>query len=305
MKKKFKYDPGLALIKKRPINLLASLLTLISLYMGSMSIFASIGQEFDKAAYLILGAIIFDGLDGTVARLTKSVSEFGKELDSLCDLVSFGVAPGVMVFCAYLPDTAWLPDAPDHGSFVGRTGSFMAIVYIICTALRLARFNTYQADCREYFTGLPSPAAGGFVAAFVLFLQYFEPHLEMHKIGPFTWYALAPLSTLVALLMVSKVRYPKDRMKTFILKPDDAFFYLGAFAFTLIVAHYAITTSPSIVLFPILSAYVFFGMAQTLYLRYRPPHISESALVHAAQEQSEKSIDALEIKIHAKNGDVE
>ncbi len=265
---RFREDPRLRAIRRRPVNVLASILTTISLYLGTMSIFASIGQEFEKAAYFILAAIIFDILDGTVARLTHSTSEFGKELDSLCDLVSFGVAPGILVFCAYLPETAWLPDSPDHGSFIGKTGSFTAIAYVICTALRLARFNTYQSGNRESFCGLPSPAAGGAVAAFVLFLLYFEPRLEQQEIGPLAYYALSPIALALGVLMVSQVRYPKDRLKAFVLAPDNAFFALGICAFVIMVMHYAITTSPSIVLFPVMAVYVLFGIGDTIYTQY-------------------------------------
>ena len=81
----------------RPVNIAASVMTIMNLYMGVASIFASIGLEFNKAAIFIFMAIAFDMLDGFVARLTKSVSEFGKELDSLCDIVSFGIAPAVLV----------------------------------------------------------------------------------------------------------------------------------------------------------------------------------------------------------------
>ncbi len=259
------HDLSLEAIRRRPVNVLASVMTTMNLYCGMLSIFASIGQEFQSAAYFILAAIIFDVLDGSVARMTKSTSEFGKELDSLCDLVSFGVAPGILVFCAYLPDTAWLPDAPDHGSIVGKTGSFMALIYVICTALRLARFNTYQSDHRDSFTGLPSPAAGAAVAAFVLFLFYLEPRLDDYKLGSFAYYALGPLAVIMSLLMVSTVRYPKDRVKAFILAPRHAFFALGTYAFIIAILHYAISKSPALVLFPLIFFYVFFGIADTAY----------------------------------------
>lgn len=255
------------LIRRRPINVLASVMTTMSLYLGMMSVFASIGREFQIAAYCILGAIAFDALDGFVARLTNSVSEFGKELDSLCDLVSFGVAPAVLVFMAYLPEWWHLPISPRAESIVGKTGSYMAIVYVICAALRLARYNIYQADRRDFFFGLPSPAAGGTLAAFVLFLEYFEPRLETHQMGSLAYFALGPSAVILALLMVSTVRYPKDRFRAFILKPGHAFVVLGACAFVIAVFHYAITTSPAIVLFPLAVTYVLFGIGDTLYMR--------------------------------------
>ncbi|HOV34271.1 MAG TPA: phosphatidylcholine/phosphatidylserine synthase, partial [Candidatus Hydrogenedens sp.] len=245
--------------KKRPINVLASLFTTVSLYLGIASIFASIGSEFDKAAYFILLAIVFDSLDGTIARLTRSTSEFGKQYDSLCDLVTFGVAPGILMFMAYLPlplEALHLPIPSEAESIIGKTGSYMAIIYIICAALRLARFNTYEAEKRDYFRGLPSPAAGGTLASFVLFLDYFEPHLELHALGPLAFYALGPVTVLLALLMVSSVRYPKDRLKYFIFAPKSAFLTLAIAAFIIAIIHYAMTTSIAIVLFPIMLTYV-------------------------------------------------
>lgn len=254
------------LTRRRPINVLASVMTTMNLYFGLMSIFASIGQEFERAATYILIAIIFDALDGTVARLTHSTSEFGKELDSLADIVSFGVAPAVLIFTSYLPDATTIDVPPGATSIVGMTGSYVAIAFAICAGLRLARFNAYQAARRDSFVGLPSPAAGGVLAAFVLFLQYFEPELATQPHGVLAYYALAPVGVLLALLMVSTVVYPKDRLKSFILAPRHAFMSLAIIAFVIaFVLHYATTYSWSIVLFPLGAAYVLYGLLGTAY----------------------------------------
>lgn len=255
-------------VRRRPINVLASVMTTMGLYLGTMSIFASIGLEFQMAAYCILGAIVFDMLDGFVARITRSTSEFGKELDSLCDAVSFGVAPAVLVFMAYLPEGFHLPVSARAESIVGKTGSYMAIIYVICTVLRLARFNTYQADRKEDFVGLPSPAAGASIASMVLFLQYFEPRFETHHLGALAYFALGPTAVLLALLMVSTVRYPKNRLKAFILAPRHAFTALGVCAFIIAIIHYAMTTSPAILFFPLTVAYVSFGVVDTAYNKW-------------------------------------
>ncbi|MCX8065373.1 MAG: CDP-diacylglycerol--serine O-phosphatidyltransferase [Candidatus Hydrogenedentes bacterium] len=267
--------------KATPVNVLASLFTTISLYLGIASIFASIGSEFDKASYLILLAILFDALDGTVAKLTNSVSEFGKQYDSLSDLVAFGVAPGVLVFMLYLPEEFHLNISPRAESIIGKSGSYMSIIYIICAALRLARFNTYEAEFRDSFRGLPSPAAGGTLASFVLFLDYFEPRLEAHQLGPLAYYALAPFAVVLALLMVSSVRYPKDKLKYFIFSPKPAFITLAITAFVLAIIHYAITTSLSIVLFPLMLTYVGFGIGDTFYL-----YLSSNPTKKGSQEQA-------------------
>lgn len=255
--------------RRRPINVLASVMTTMNLYCGVTSIFASMGLEFEKAAYCILAGVIFDTLDGFVARLTHSTSEFGKELDSLCDVVTFGVAPAVLVFAAYLPPESFrdliIPMRAE--SIVGKSGSFAGIIFAICAALRLARYNTFQATRRDSFVGLPSPAAGCTIATFVLFLQYFEQKLEVMKFGALAYYALGPMAVVLALLMVSRVLYPRNRLKAFVLAPRHAFTALGSFAFIIAVLHYALTTSWSIVLFPVTAAYVLFGVCDTAYLK--------------------------------------
>ena len=249
----------------RPVNIAASVMTIMNLYMGVASIFASIGLEFNKAAIFIFMAIAFDMLDGFVARLTKSVSEFGKELDSLCDIVSFGIAPAVLVFMIYLPEGAQLVLFPKAGSIVGRTGSYMAIIYAICTALRLARYNTFQSDRRDSFIGLPSPAAGGSLAAFVLFVEYiYTEERGQEQLGGLA-YAIGPMAVALALLMVSTVRYPRNRFKALVLKPQHAFPALAAVAFVVAVVHYAVTRSVALVLFPLGMAYVLFGLGDTAY----------------------------------------
>ena len=290
-------DAYQAIVRKRPINVLASVFTTISLYLGTMSIFASIGLEFEKAAYCILAAIIFDALDGTIARLTKSTSEFGKELDSICDMVSFGVAPAVLVFMAYLPEGSVLAVSARTESIVSGTGSYMAIVYVICAALRLARFNTYQANKRDYFIGLPSPAAGGTLAASVLFLCYYEVSLETPQLGALAHLALGPMAVFLALLMVSSVRYPKDRLKSFILAPRHAFLVLGVCAFAIVLIHWAITRHPSIIVFPLCMLYVLGGIANTVYLKFVPGTANTAEDQLDDDEEDDDEEEELPVKI--------
>ena len=239
-------------IKRRaPINFLASAVTVLNLYCGLSSVFASIEGQFAKACYLILGAIVVDTLDGAVARVTKSVSDFGKELDSLCDVVSFGVAPAVLIYTVFLTD---------EKPFVLRIGAFLAIIYAICTALRLARFNVYQSNNRDYFTGLPSPAAAATLAAFVLFTQFTEMTVSPWIFGP--------LTGLLAWLMFSKIQYPKNKMKSLMLAPRTAIPMLAVCAVGIAVFDQAIRKDASIVLFPMTSAYVLFGIGDTAYRRF-------------------------------------
>ena len=254
--------------RRRPINVAASVLTSFGLYCGIASIFAAIDNRFERAAYFILAAIVFDMLDGAVAKLTHSVSEFGKQLDSLCDLVSFGVAPAALIYTAYLNEEA------RTGSWIGRLGAMMAIIFVLFGALRLARYNVYQSEMRDSFSGLPIPAAGGVIAAFVLFTH----HLEL-RVGP---WLLAPLTLALAFLMVSTIRYPKDRLKMFVLAPRNAFRLLILCVVSIAVFHVATTHSFAIALLPIGAAYVLFGLWDEIYarfLRHRPvfsPRTSQS-----------------------------
>ena len=236
---------------RRPINVLASAITTLNLYCGIASIFAAIEGEYTKAAYWIFAAIVMDMLDGSVARVTKSISEFGKQLDSLCDVVSFGVAPAVLIYQVYLPV---------EQNAVSRVGAVMAIIYAICTALRLARFNVWQAEIREYFVGLPSPAAAATIASFSLFTEYFK--LEV------AFWVFGPLTLLIAYLMVSTVQYPKNKMKSMLLAPRNGFRLLALCAVGIAVFDYASRRSPSIVLFPLAAFYCLFGIVDTAYRRF-------------------------------------
>ena len=247
----------------RPVNVLASTMTAMNGYMGVASIFASIAQDYKWAATCILLAILFDVLDGFVARLTRTVSEFGKQLDSLCDAVSFGVAPAVLIFMVYLPEGLRLQLPARAEELLDKTGAYIGIIYVICTLLRLARFNTFQADLRDSFIGLPSPAAGGTLAACILFLHYFES-LE-RPLDSLAYFLLGPFTILLALLMVSSIRYPKGRLKSLVLKPQHAYLTLAGIAFVIAAVHYALTRSASLVLFPLALLYVTFGMVETLY----------------------------------------
>ncbi len=251
--------------RRRPINVLAGAITTLNLYCGIASIFAAIEGNFSKAVYWIFAAIVLDMLDGTVARLTKSVSEFGKQLDSLCDVVSFGVAPAVLIYKVYLPLEI---------NAVSRIGGVMAIIYVICAALRLARFNVYQAEIREYFIGLPSPAAAITIASFVLFTEYFWPDISFD----ISFWVVGPITLLMAYLMVSTVQYPKNKMKSMLLAPRNGFRLLALCAVGIAVFDYASRRSPSIVLFPLAASYCLFGVVDTGYRRF---------IRHQARTQSE------------------
>ncbi|MDD2765103.1 MAG: CDP-diacylglycerol--serine O-phosphatidyltransferase [Opitutaceae bacterium] len=182
----------------------------------------SAAELYVQAVWFILAAVIFDSLDGRLARLGGRESLFGAEFDSLADVVSFGVAPALMMFFLILAPTQGYPVFRQIGWFIG-------FVYLLCAAVRLARFNVITnpllhkpKDGSKDFVGLPVPAAAGTVASLVLLLLHLsEGNRELHKLS----LALPFLLLMIAVLMVSTIRYPsfkhvdwqtKTRFRTFV-----------------------------------------------------------------------------------------
>lgn len=188
--------PAKKKIRRRGIFLLPNLFTTAALFAGFYSIVAAVDGNFDKAGAAVFIAMILDGIDGRVARLTNTSTDFGKEYDSLSDMVSFGLAPAVVVYqwgVARLTEwnLAW-----------GRAGWLVAFLFAVAAALRLARFNAQASGTsKRFFIGLPSPSAAALVAAFV----WFSSELELAGLGGL---ALAFIITATAgALMVSRFRY--------------------------------------------------------------------------------------------------
>src|ERR1700745_161061 len=139
-------------IRRRGIYLLPNLFTTAALFAGFYAIVQAMNGRFDQAAIAVFVAMVLDGLDGRVARLTKTQSAFGAEYDSLSDMVSFGAAPALVIYEWVLRD-------------MGKLGWFAAFVYCCCAALRLARFNTLlEVADKRWFLGLPSPSAGALLS---------------------------------------------------------------------------------------------------------------------------------------------
>ncbi len=180
---------------KRGLYLLPSFFTLLNLVLGFWAIVKGLEGDFKAAAFAIYFAVILDGLDGRIARLLKHESEFGKEFDSLSDVVTFGTAPAVLTFQWGLKE-------------VDRIGWFIALFYLACGAMRLARFNVRAKviDSR-YFIGLPIPAAAGVVVSLLAITNYNNYTLP-----------LVAVSLLVtAFLMISTIKYPsfkQENLKT-------------------------------------------------------------------------------------------
>jgi len=187
-------DPGPA--RSRGIYLLPNLLTTGGLFAGFYAILAAASGDFANACIAVFVAALFDGLDGRVARMTGTTSEFGVQYDSLADLVSFGMAPSLVMYHWAL--VGFRADGP----LLAKVGWAAAFLYAACAALRLARFNTQVAAVdKRWFIGLASPAAAGLVVSFVWAMNTFG-----YSGQGLRWLALT-VTVVAGLLMVSRIRY--------------------------------------------------------------------------------------------------
>ena len=178
---------------RRSVYILPNLFTMASLFAGFLGALWAIEGRFDMTAMAILFSCLFDGLDGKVARLTGTSSDFGVQFDSLSDLVAFGVTPAIMAYQWQL-------------ARFGRIGLLAAFMLVACGALRLARFNVLAgktATSKKFFIGLPIPAAGCMIALFYMFEPYLPDDISALVIPK----ACLVLVYLLSFLMVSRVRY--------------------------------------------------------------------------------------------------
>jgi CDP-diacylglycerol---serine O-phosphatidyltransferase len=235
-------ENGQETVKKprRGIYLLPNLFTTAALFAGFYAILAAVNGKFEIAAAAIFVAMLLDGVDGRVARLTKTQSAFGAEYDSLSDMVSFGLAPALVVFIWGLSD-------------LGKLGWLAAFIYTASGALRLARFNTQVgiAD-KKYFQGLPSPSAAAIVAGSVWIGADYG--LDSSTVG----WPLAVLTTVVGLLMVSNFRYHSFKEIDFHGKVPFIVLVVVVIGLAIIQTH------PPTVLFLLFLAYAISGPVVTL-----------------------------------------
>jgi CDP-diacylglycerol--serine O-phosphatidyltransferase len=224
---------------QRGIYLLPNLLTTAALFAGFYSIVAAMKGHFETAAIAIFVAMIADGLDGRVARLTNTQSSFGAEYDSLSDMVAFGVAPALGVY-------SWSLSA------LGKLGWLAAFLYAAATALRLARFNT-QVSEKEYFQGLACPSAAAVIASVIWMTSDFDMNGALIAV-PF-----AILTITLAALMVSTIRYSSFKSVDF--KGKVPFFTIVLAVF--IIA--AIALEPAEILFALSMTYMLSGPVMTLW----------------------------------------
>jgi len=178
-------------LSRRGLYVLPTLFTVGNLFCGYLSVWNSINASFEWAAGLIFIAALLDGLDGRVARMTNTASEFGEQYDSLADVISFGMAPAILLYF-------WgLSGEPD----LKRLGFMISFLFVVCGSMRLARFNiqTHVVD-KRYFVGLPIPMAAAVPAGLVLA----QPGAHLNRLGVFL---LLAMTAALSYLMVSTIRY--------------------------------------------------------------------------------------------------
>lgn len=233
--------------KRKGIYLLPNLFTTGAMFAGYYSIIAGIQGKFEIACFCIFIAALLDALDGRVARLTNTQSEFGEQYDSLSDLVSFGVAPSLLTF-------NWsLYHLSSVHPVLGKIGWLAAFIYAVSGALRLARFNTQIGVVdKAYFQGLPSPAAAAVITSFV----WICVDLELN--GADLKYITLPLTIITGLLMVSRFRYYS--FKTIPFRENVSFIWV----LLLVLVFVLLTIKTAWVLFVVFMAYALSGIIITV-----------------------------------------
>ncbi|MBE0599137.1 MAG: CDP-diacylglycerol--serine O-phosphatidyltransferase [Desulfuromonadales bacterium] len=220
---------------RRGVYILPNLFTTGNLFAGFYGIVSAMNGNYQVAAWFILISAIFDALDGKVARLTGTTSKFGVEYDSLVDLVAFGVAPGLLMY-------AWALKP------FGKLGWLAAFLYVVCGALRLARFNVQVTTVEsKRFVGLPIPAAASMVAACVLLFYHLGGSGTIQKVS------ILILIYVLAFLMVSNFRYYSFKDPELFKRQPFGFLVLAIFLIIVIVAQ------PEIMFFTLFVIYTISG----------------------------------------------
>lgn len=232
---------------RRAMPFLPNFVTTIGLFFGFYSMHFSLLGEFYKAAIMIFCAGFIDAIDGRIARATNSTSAFGKEYDSLSDVICFGVAPALMVYL-------WRLNA------YGRYGFMVCFLFMACGALRLARFNVDTAADGSKFTGLSIPVAATSLASVILLSHEIGPIPDVRLWGDFVFDPVLAGCFLLAFLMVSTVSYPSFKHVE----------YIKAHPFQLLVAGLlllvVIALAPEVMFFAIAMTYVFGGLLMNVAL---------------------------------------
>lgn len=242
--------------RSRGIYLLPNLFTTGALFSGFYAIIAASQGRFEAACIAIFISAVLDGLDGRVARLTHTQSEFGVQYDSLSDLVSFGMAPALLMYHWAL--LALKQDGPTWGK-IGWLGAFL---YAACAALRLARFNSQVGVVdKRWFIGLASPAAAGLVASFVWVCHDFGLS------GARLRYEALALVVVAGLLMVSRIRYNSFKGSRQGPKADRVPFYVLVLMLAVLIA---LWIAPAMTLLTVMSLYALSGPLLWFRRRHLP-----------------------------------
>ncbi len=233
---------------RKGVYILPNGLTLSGMFFGFYAILSALNGDYPKAAWSILIATVFDGLDGWVARLTNSTTKFGVELDSLSDLVAFGVAPSVLVY-------TWSLNP------FGRPGAAAAFLFVACGALRLARYNVQMGSTEKLsFTGMPIPAAAIVIATLVIFYHSLSDEVPEKSV------LVLLLTVVLAILMISTMRFHSAKEIGF--KERKPFWALVLFVIIIVVT----VVHPPMALFSFAMAYLLWGIIENAYLLYRKMH---------------------------------
>jgi CDP-diacylglycerol--serine O-phosphatidyltransferase len=246
--------------RRRGIYLLPNLLTTLCLFGGFYAVIAAIDGNFERAAIAIFVAMIFDGLDGRVARLTGTETTFGKEFDSLADMVAFGLAPAIVCY-------QWgVARISEYGAAWGRFGWIAAFFYAAAAAMRLARFNARSAvQDKRYFEGLPSPSAAAVVAAFIGTVHKYEPSglIGLDVTGLPGLILAFVVTALAAVLMVSRFPYRSFKDRAAGERVRYSRFLLVPLAIALIAI------DPPVVLFVMFGGFALSGPIGWAWLKFR------------------------------------
>lgn len=263
--------------RKRGIYLVPNLLTTGSMFSGFFSMVATIDGQFVTAATAIIIAGIFDCLDGKAARMTNTTSKFGIEYDSISDVISFGVAPSLLIYSWALHSFA-------------RVGWIAAFLFLVCSALRLARFNVQVATVEsKRFTGMPTPAAAGMIATTIIFNNHFNNLLGTQK--PLL---ILLMTYMLAFLMVSNITYIS--FKEFNLKRRKPFSVLVSSVLFLII----LAAEPEVTLFGLGIMYTLSGIIM-LPVRYFKKSLfpaGEDSIPEKLETTADHDIEDKDILLH-------
>lgn len=249
-------------ILSQSLYLFPMIFTAGNMFCGTLSIVMSIRGDFTKAAWLVLFGIIFDGIDGLIARVQKATSFLGVELDSLSDFTTFCIAPIILIWQLVMYRYR-LP------------GVIVCFLYIFFGAVRLARFNLASYFNKEpiskFIEGLPTPAAAGIIASVVLLFGFLNSDASVSKrhitflvtILPWILNFLPGIILLLAFLMITKIRYPKVNNFRLTQRVSFKFFSLVLVGLLLLIAY------PESSIFIVFSIYLLYGLGEYLVRKYR------------------------------------